>query len=148
MKIICNNLIPFGRFDALTVFFWLFVKLPAKPSARLLNHEKIHCRQQVEIMVACLAINAGLIACFGASWWWMLTSIPAPFVIYGLSVGIEILLPPYDRAYGSSCFETEAIYNEHDVNYTRQWWRHLFGWCLCISNRKYPYIPHNNRPFR
>ena len=53
----------------------------------------------------------------------------------------EVLLPPYNRAYGNSCFETEAIYNQHDPLYTRRWWRHLFAWITYIPNRKYPYIP-------
>ena len=112
MKIIYNNIIPFGRFTALTVLFWLFIKRGKELTERLYNHEKIHMRQQLEIVAACLVINAGLISMTGGSWWWMTVSIPAPFIIYGISVGIEILLPPYDRAYGSSCFETEAIYND------------------------------------
>ena len=146
MKIICNNIIPFGRFTALTVLFWLFIKRGKELTERLYNHEKIHMRQQLEIEAACLVINAGLISMTGGSWWWMMASIPAPFIIYGISVGIEILLPPYDRAYGSSCFETEAIYNEHRRSYTRLWWKHLFAWIGYISNRKYPYIPHSERP--
>ena len=122
MKIIYNNIIPFGRFTALTVLFWLFIKRWKELTERLYNHEKIHMRQQLEIVAACLVINAGLISMTGGSGGWMMVSIPAPFIIYGISVGIEILLPPYDRAYGSSCFETEAIYNEHRRSYTRLWW--------------------------
>ena len=146
MKIIYNNIIPFGRFTALTVLFWLFIKRGKELTERLYNHEKIHMRQQLEIVAACLVINAGLISMTGGSWGWMTVSILAPFIIYGISVGIEILLPPYDRAYGSSCFETEAIYNEHRRSYTRLWWKHLFAWIGYISNRKYPYIPHSERP--
>lgn len=146
MKIIHNKFLPFGRFNYLTVLAWLFVKIPAKLSARVYNHEKIHMRQQLEIVVACLAINAGLIGWTDSSWWWLLMSIPAPFLVYGLSVGIELLLPPYDRAYGNSCFETEAIYNEHSLSYTRQWWRHFFAWVGYVSNRKFPYIAPRLRP--
>ena len=135
MKIIYNNIIPFGRFTALTVLFWLFIKRGKELTERLYNHEKIHMRQQLEIVAACLVINAGLISMTGGSWWWMMASIPAPFIIYGISVGIEILLPPYDRAY-----------NEHRRSYTRLWWKHLFAWIGYISNRKYPYIPHSERP--
>lgn len=146
MKIIYNNIIPFGRFVALTVLVWLFIKRGTKLTEKLYNHEKIHMRQQLEIVAACLVINAGLIALANSSWWWMAASIPAPFIIYGISVGIEVLLPPYDRAYGNSCFETEAIYNEHRKSYARRWWRHLFAWIRYIPNGKYPYIPHNERP--
>ena len=49
MKIVYNRFIPFGRFTALTVLVWLFVKEGVALTARLLNHEKIHMRQQLEI---------------------------------------------------------------------------------------------------
>lgn len=146
MKIIYNSTIPFGRFVALTVLIWLFIKRGKELTERLLNHEKIHMRQQLEIVAACLVINATLIALTDGSWWWMLASIPAPFIMYSISIGIEILLPPYDQAYRNSCFESEAIYNEHKPSYTRHWWRHLFAWMRYIPNRKYPYIPHSERP--
>lgn len=146
MKIIYNSIIPFGRFVALTLLIWLFIKRGKELTERLLNHEKIHMRQQLEIVAACLVINATIIGLMGCSWWWMLASIVAPFIMYGISIGIEILLPPYDQAYRNSCFETEAIYNEHKPSYTRRWWRHLFGWVRNIPNRKYPYIPHRERP--
>lgn len=42
MKIVYNRFIPFGRFTALTVLVWLFVKEGVALTARLLNHEKIH----------------------------------------------------------------------------------------------------------
>lgn len=146
MKIIYNDTIPFGRFVALTVLFWLFIRRGKELTERLYNHEKIHMRQQLEIVAACLGINAALIALTGGSWWWMVAAIPAPFILYGLSIFIEILLPPYDQAYRNSCFETEAIYNEHKRSYTRRWWRHLFAWLRYIPNGKYPYIPHSERP--
>ena len=40
MKIVYNRFIPFGRFTALTVLVWLFVKEGVALTARLLNHEK------------------------------------------------------------------------------------------------------------
>ena len=54
MKIVYNRFIPFGRFTALTVLVWLFVKEGVALTARLLNHEKIHMRQQLEIVAVCL----------------------------------------------------------------------------------------------
>jgi hypothetical protein len=54
MKIVYNRFIPFGRFTALTVLVWLFVKEGVALTARLLNHEKIHMRQQLEIVTVCL----------------------------------------------------------------------------------------------
>ena len=58
MKIVYNRFIPFGRFTALTVLVWLFVKEGVALTARLLNHEKIHMRQQLEI-VAVLSAGYG-----------------------------------------------------------------------------------------
>lgn len=110
MKLIYNNTLPIGRFTALTVLVWLFVKRGVELTQRLLNHEKIHMRQQLEIVAACLLLGILLIAWSGTSWWWLLASVPAPFILYGLSIGIEILLPPYNQAYRNSCFESEAIY--------------------------------------
>lgn len=120
MKIVYNRFIPFGRFTALTVLVWLFVKEGVALTARLLNHEKIHMRQQLEIVAVCLLGALAAHFLFGVSAWWLLAAVPAPLLIYGLSVAIEVLLPPYNRAYGSSCFETEAIYNQHDPLYTRR----------------------------
>ena len=54
MKIVYNRFIPFGRFTALSVLVWLFVKEGVALTARLLNHEKIHMRQQLEIVAVCL----------------------------------------------------------------------------------------------
>ena len=101
MKIVYNRFIPFGRFTALTVLVWLFVKEGVALTARLLNHEKIHMRQQLEIVAVCLLGTVAAHLLFGVSAWWMLAAVPAPLLIYGLSVAIEVLLPPYNRAYGT-----------------------------------------------
>lgn len=146
MKVIYNNILPLGGFAAMTVLIWLFVKNGVRLTARVLNHEKIHMRQQLEIIAVCLVLNTTIIGLWDGSWWWLLATLPGPFVLYGLSVLIEVLLPPYDRAYGNSCFETEAIYNQHDPVYTRRWWRHLFAWIRYVSNTKYPFIPDKDRP--
>lgn len=111
---------------------------------RLLNHEKIHMRQQLEIAAASLLLGIALTSPTGA--WLLLARLPAPVIRYGLSVGIGILLPPDNQAYRNSCFESEAIYNEHRRDYTCRRWHHLFAWVRYISNAKYPYIPHRDRP--
>ena len=79
MKIVYNRFIPFGRFTALTVLVWLFVKEGVALTARLLNHEKIHMRQQLEIVAVCLLGTVAAHLLFGVSAWWMLAAVPAPF---------------------------------------------------------------------
>ncbi|WP_418992607.1 hypothetical protein [Alistipes sp.] len=145
MKVIYNDTLPFGRFTAMTVMFWIFVRNGKRFTTRMLNHERIHARQQLEIAAACLLLGF-VVASLTGAWWWLLACVPAPFLVYALSVAIEVLLPPYDQVYRNSCFESEAIYNEHRRDYTRRWWRHLFAWVRYISNAKYPYIPHEDRP--
>ena len=96
MKIVYNRFIPFGRFTALTVLVWLFVKEGVALTARLLNHEKIHMRQQLEIVAVCLLGTVAAHLLFGVSAWWMLAAVPAPLLIYGLStapMGTVVLKP-------------------------------------------------------
>lgn len=102
MKIVYNRFIPFGRFTALTVLVWLFVKEGVALTARLLNHEKIHMRQQLEIVAVCLLGALAAHFLFGVSAWWLLAAVPAPLLIYGLSVAIEVLLPPYTAPMGAA----------------------------------------------
>ena len=51
MRIIRNNIIPFGRdFAAVNLFGILFIRHGVKPTPRLINHEKIHTRQMKELL--------------------------------------------------------------------------------------------------
>lgn len=145
MKVIYNDTLPLGRFTAMTVLFWVFVRNDKRFTVRMLNHERIHMRQQLEIAAVCLLLGIVMAFLTGA-WWWLLVCVPAPFLVYVLSIAIEVLLPPYNQAYRNSCFESEAIYNEHHRDYTRRWWCHLFSWVRYIPNAKYPYITHRDRP--
>ena len=45
MIVVKNKLIPFGRFDAMAVWPFIFVK--KEVSDKVINHERIHGRQQV-----------------------------------------------------------------------------------------------------
>lgn len=140
MKIIFNNWIPSGRFTAMTVLFWVFVRQKKSFTVRMLNHERIHVRQQLEIVAACLLLGIVMAFLTGA-WWWLLVCVPAPFLVYVLLIAIEVLLLPHNQAYRNSCFKREAIYNEHFRDYTRRWWRHLFAWVRYIPNGRYPHRP-------
>lgn len=50
MKIIRNNLIPLPGFAAINLFGLLFVRRGAGVDRTLLNHERIHSRQQRELL--------------------------------------------------------------------------------------------------
>ena len=97
-------------------------------TARLLNHEKIHMRQQLEIIAVCLLGTVAAHLLFGVSAWWMLAAVPAPLLIYGLSVAISSPAALQPRLWERLFWKPRAIYNQHDPSYTRRWWRHLFAW--------------------
>jgi len=75
-----------------------------KTNNRLINHEKIHLRQQLELLIL-------------------------PFYIwYGIEYGILLIkLRDKKKAYYSISFEREAYANEADLNYlkTRLFWQFL-----------------------
>lgn len=50
MKIIYNNIIPFKRFKAITI--WPFIFTREKELTNIdINHEKIHGKQQLELLI-------------------------------------------------------------------------------------------------
>lgn len=116
MKIIRNKYIPFGKFDAMNILGFLFVKEDTKLDDELINHEAIHTVQQYEIL-ALSALVALVTSNLYASWWYLLIVIAMPIAIYLLAWLIELVLPPYDRAYHDSPFEREAYLNQHNPMY-------------------------------
>lgn len=116
MKIIKNKYIPFGKFDAMNILGFLFVKEDTKLDDELINHEAIHAVQQYEIL-ALSALVALVASNLYASWWYLLIVVVMPITIYLLAWFIEAILPPYDSAYKDSPFEREAYLNQHDAMY-------------------------------
>lgn len=142
---IIQNLIPFKGFIAMTtlIFIWIRKEYLDSYDEYTHNHESIHAYQQIEILVASIVLMAILIPIFGWSWWWMFASLVIPFIIYILCWIIELILPPYKSAYRNICFESEAMYNEGNLNYLKS--RKPFSWIKYISNKKYPYLTHSER---
>lgn len=138
---IVNNIIPFRGYMAMMTLFILWIRKEHvnKIDKYVLNHETIHMYQQLEILGVCLVPTAILYMLNIISCWWVLLSIFFPLIIYVLCWLIELVLPPYNSAYKNICFESEAIYNEYDLDYLRNK-RKLFdfSWAKYISNKKYP----------
>lgn len=128
---------PKNWFAAFTVYCFIFVRNDVKVTPLLLNHERIHTRQQIEVFALAVLVMFPLCVFVGLSWWWLLATPAAFFVLYFICWLIEILLPPYDRAYSNICFETEAYYNENNPDYLQT--RKPFAFLLYISNKKYSY---------
>ena len=102
--IVSKYLIPKG-YRGLTVFPLVFLKsADSKSNLVLLNHEKIHLRQQLELLI-----------------------LPF-FVWYGLEFLWHFLRQrDVKSAYNSISFEREAYANEKDLHYLKQrsFWRFL-----------------------
>jgi hypothetical protein len=102
--IVSKYLIPRG-FRGLTVFPFVLVRYRnAQDYLVLMNHERIHLRQQLELLV-----------------------LPF-FVIYGLDYVVKLIrYRDKNLAYRNVVFEREAYENENDLDYlkSRSFWRFL-----------------------
>lgn len=97
-------LIPKG-YRGLAVFPFVFVKYNSdKKNEVFVNHERIHLRQQLELLVIPFFI-------------WYFTEFLVRFIQY----------KNWDLAYRNISFEREAYANEKDLNYLkrRSFWRFL-----------------------
>jgi hypothetical protein len=119
MKIIRNNIIPFSGYKAMNLFGVLFVRGNARIDDATINHEAIHSRQFVELMVL-FAVATVFIR------WWL--PVFAPFAFYVWYV-LEWLIRLFMRgnAYRNISFEREAYANQGDFSYLkgRGWFNFL-----------------------
>ena len=102
--IVSRYLIPRG-FRGITLFPFIIVsKSDLKQNPVMINHEKIHIRQQIELLIL-------------------------PFFIwYGIEFLIRcIMYKDKNAAYRNISFEREAYANEKDLNYLKQrsFWKFL-----------------------
>ncbi|WP_281681819.1 hypothetical protein [Zunongwangia profunda] len=110
------------RFAGIMLFGFLFVK--DLEDKELINHEKIHVRQFLEI-----SLVAGLV--FGTVAWfislWFLLGIPVAFYIwYGIEFLIRLIkYRDREKSYKKISFEHEAYDKEDDFTYlqNRRFWR-------------------------
>ncbi|MBO6881521.1 hypothetical protein [Winogradskyella sp.] len=104
MILVSKYIVPKG-YIGITIFPFVFLKYDAlRGNTVLVNHEKIHLRQQLEMLIV-------------------------PFFVF---YGIEFLLRLFkcrnwNLAYRNISFEREAFRNEKDLNYlkSRPFWEFL-----------------------
>lgn len=92
------------RFHAVTLFPFIFLRRGGVENPILINHERIHLRQQLELLV-----------------------IPF-YVWYALEYVIKLFMyKNHEKAYRNICFEREAYRNDEDGAYlqTRKVWSFL-----------------------
>ena len=102
--IIRNRYIPFKGFNAINLCGLILIKPHVQPSDRLLNHEHIHTRQMLEMLVV------------GFYLWYFFEWL--------------IRLTRKGNAYHRISFEREAYAHEHDLQYLQHrkpfaWWHYL-----------------------
>lgn len=135
MITICNRLIPFGGYQAMA--FWPFVFTRSSlMSARRKNHESIYLRQQLEVLIAAAVVLAAVILLAGWSWWWLLTAAAVYYAGYGIDYAVRrILYRSHLEAYRNIAAEQEAYLNEQDAAYLAN--RRPFAWIRYIGRRTY-----------
>jgi hypothetical protein len=105
MIIVVNRFLIRKGFNGITL--WPFVILRKKElrsDVRILNHERIHCRQQLELGIIFFYV------------WYVLEFFVRLFQYKNRNL-----------AYQNICFEREAYTNEKDLNYLkkRSFWRFI-----------------------
>lgn len=106
MKVIWNNVIPFGRrYGAINLFGILFAKRGMDITKEVVNHEEIHSAQLRELLFIPFYIV------YVAEWLWRL---------------VQQRGDTY-RAYQSISFEREAYTHASDLDYLRRR-RHFAQW--------------------
>ena len=135
--VIYNNIIPFKGSKAVTIWPLIF----ARKSAKWLkdyeeNHEKIHLRQQLEVLVMSVMIILMAVLSLDLSRWWMLTSFGVYYTWYGLEWLIRLAVyRDTHMAYYNIAVEQEAYLNERDMTYLNQ--RKAFVWVRYIGKTTY-----------
>ena len=106
-KVCQTRLLPEGNFTAITLFGLVFTRDKRRISKRVLRHELIHCKQQLELLYI-------------------------PFFLLYLLEFLVRWIQTGDRyeAYRNISFEKEAYSNENDCGYLEKrkpmsWLRHL-----------------------
>ena len=136
-KVIYNNIIPFKGFRAITILPFIF----ARNSAKWLkdyeeNHECIHLRQQLEVLIAAFILIFAMVLVFNISWWWLLASPLVFFVWYGIEWLVRFAIYHDTHiAYRNIAFEQEAYNNQYDMEYLDK--RSIFAWVEYIGKSTY-----------
>ncbi|MCF0187112.1 MAG: hypothetical protein HUJ98_11555 [Bacteroidaceae bacterium] len=95
-KVIETSFLPECRIVAITLFGLVFTRHRDRLDKYMLNHELIHCRQQLEWLYV------PFFALYLAEWLWYMARYRN-----------------WDRAYMAISFEREAYANDHNLEYLK-----------------------------
>ncbi|MBR1804089.1 MAG: hypothetical protein IJ775_04205 [Muribaculaceae bacterium] len=106
MRIIRSRHIPFGHFSAINLLGVLFVHPGVYLSSELINHERIHTRQMLELGIIFF------------------------YLIYVLEWLVRLTMR--GNAYRNISFEREAYAHQRDLDYLSH--RRPYAWLRCRKN--------------
>lgn len=137
MKKVYCKFLPFKGYLCMTLLWWLIIRTEYKDkiTSTVERHESIHSYQQVVLFLFSLIVSIILSLTTNYSWWCLLLTPIIPLIAYVISWIIEIILPPYNRAYKDICFEGEARALESDEDYKKKLFP--FSFLKYIPNEKY-----------
>ena len=118
--IVKNKVIPFGKYDAMAIYPFIFIK--GEATEKVIRHEKIHHEQQKEMGIAG-AIIAVILLLAGCAWFSLL-ALPLFYWWYGIEYFIRLFL--IGDAYRNMSFEQEAYTYDNSENYLDN--RQAFEW--------------------
>ena len=136
IKVYCKFL-PFKGYLCMTLLWWLVIRTEYKDkiTPTVERHESCHSYKQVVLFIFSLIVSIILSLTTNYSWWCLLLTPIIPLIAYVISWIIEIILPPYNRAYKDICFEGEARALESDPDYKKKLFP--FSFLKYIPNKKY-----------
>lgn len=136
-KVIYNDIIPFKGFRAITILPFIFARKAAKWLKDYeLNHETMHLRQQLEVLIAAFVLILAMVLIFGISWWWMLVSLFVYYAWYGTEWLVRLAIyKDKNKAYRNIAVEQEAYNNQYDFTYLDN--RKAFAWVRFIGKTTY-----------
>lgn len=136
IKVFCK-FIPFKGFICMVILWWLIIRTEHKDdiTEKIERHEYCHSYQQITLFIFAIIVSIILSIFTDWSWWCLLATPTVPLLLYVVCWIIEILLPPYDRAYKDICFEGEARALENDPDYKSKLFP--FSFLKYIPNKEY-----------
>lgn len=137
MKKVYCKFLPFKGYLCMTLLWWLVIRTEYKDkiTPTVERHETVHSYQQITLFIVGLLVSIILSLTTNYSWWGLLATPTIPLLAYIVSWIVEIILPPYDRAYKDICFEGEARSLESDKNFRKKLFP--FSFLKYIPNKKY-----------
>ena len=137
MKKVYCKFLPFKGYLCMTLLWWLVIRTEYKDkiTPTVERHESCNSYQQVVLFIFSLIVSIILSLTTNYSWWALLATPIFPLLAYVISWIIEIILPPYNRAYKDICFEGEARSLESDKDFRKKLFP--FSFLKYIPNKKY-----------